>query len=104
MRNNGNIFKMQFFKGKKYVLDFPDIPVERPCCQCKGHRFAAKIPYNVQHSKKKKKKTRSQSRYQTTEEIETVIYVVGIDDLLIKYKYALFIILKANLIKIPKIT
>lgn len=53
---------------------------------------------------KKKKKKRSQSRYQTTEEIETVIYVVGIDDLLIKYKYALFIILKPNLIKIPKIT
>lgn len=51
-----------------------------------------------------KKKKRSQSRYQTTEEIETVIYVVGIDDLLIKYKYALFIILKPNLIKIPKIT
>lgn len=55
-------------------------------------------------AKKKKKKKRSQSRYQTTEEIETVIYVVGIDDLLIKYKYALFIILKPNLIKIPKIT
>lgn len=69
-----------------------------------GHRFAAKIPYNVQHSKKKKKKTRSQSRYQTTGGNRTVIYVVGIDDLLIKYKYALFIILKANLIKIPKIT
>ena len=63
-----------------------------------------KIPYNVQHSKKKEKEVPVKISDNRGNRDSDLCYYKGIDDLPIKYKYALFNILKANLIKIPKIT
>ena len=63
-----------------------------------------KIPYNVQHSKKKEKEVPVKISDNRGNRDSDFCYYKGIDDLPIKYKYALFNILKANLIKIPKIT
>lgn len=51
-------------------------------------------------------KDQAQSGYQTGEvmELRVICFLKGIHDLLIKYSYALFIILKAHLLKVPTIT
>ena len=98
---------MQFFKDKKYVLDFPGIPVVKtmlPMQWAQVWSLVRQLRSHVMCSIAKKKKVPVKISDNRGNRDSDLYYYKGIDDLLIKYKYASYIILKANVIKIHKIT